>query len=104
VKKFASSQNYSLVVQNVEYLQSVKDNRIERFTIHVKSKAIDDTVVNDLMSMMGEEEGNTELYFNIKDEENNTNVLLRASNRKIEVQKSLVQYVEEHESMSYSVN
>ncbi len=104
VKKFASSQNYSLVIQNVEYLQTVKDNRIERFTIHVRSKAIDETVVNDIISMMGNEEGNTELYFNIKDEENNTNVLLRAGLRKIEVQKSLVQYVEEHESMSYSVN
>ncbi|MBP7768078.1 MAG: DNA polymerase III subunit alpha [Prevotella sp.] len=104
VKKFATSQNYSLVIQNVEYLQSVKDNRIERFTIHVKSKAIDDTIVNDILSMMGDEDGNTELYFNIKDEENNTNVLLRARNRKIEIHKDLVQYVDEHESMSYSVN
>jgi DNA polymerase-3 subunit alpha len=104
VKKFATSQNYSLVIQNVEYLQSVKDNRIERFTIHVKSKAIDETVVNDILSMVGDEAGNTELYFNINDEENNTNVLLRARHHKIEVNKNLVQYVEGHESMSYSVN
>ena len=103
-KRFANSQSYSMTIQNIEYLQTVKDDRIERFTINVKSKTIDETVVNDILSMVGGSVGKTSLYFNINDEENNTNVLLHARNRQIEVGKKLVEYVEEHENMSYTVN
>ena len=103
-KRFANSQSYSMTIQNIEYLQTVKDDRIERFTINVKSKTIDETVVNDILSMVGGSVGKTSLYFNINDEENNTNVLLHARNRQIEVGKKLVEYVEEHDNMSYTVN
>lgn len=103
-KRYESSQYYSMTIQNIEYLQTVKDKRIERFTINMKSKDIDDEVVNDITSMVTNTPGRTELYFNIKDEENNSNVLLLAKVGRIEVKQHLVQYVKEHESMSYSLN
>ena len=103
-KRYESSQYYSMRIQSIEYLQTVKDKRIERFTINVKSGAIDDEMVTDIMSMVADVPGNTELYFNINDEENNTNVLLLAKAGRIEVRQPLVHYVNEHESMSYTVN
>ncbi len=103
-KKYANSSYYYLFVQNIEYLQTVRENRIERFTINVKSKAIDETVVNDILSMVTGTQGKTELYFNINDEENNTNLLLHASTGGIEVNRHLVQYVIDTENMSYTVN
>ena len=48
--------------------------------------------------------GKTELYFNVNDEETNTNVLLRAKAGRIEVRNSLARYVSEREGMSYTVN
>ncbi len=104
VKRFATSQYFSMVIQKIEYLQTVKDNRLERFTIHLKSARIDDDVVNDVLSMVTDAPGKTELYFNVNDEETNTNVLLRAKAGRIEVRKSLVRYVSEREGMSYTVN
>lgn len=104
VKRFATSQYFSMVIQKIEYLQTVKDNRLERFTIHLKSALIDDDVVNDVLSMVADAPGKTELYFNVNDEETNTNVLLRAKAGRIEVRNSLVRYVSEREGMSYTVN
>lgn len=104
VKRFVTSQYFSMVIQKIEYLQTVKDNRLERFTIHLKSARIDDDVVNDVLSMVTGAPGKTELYFNVNDEETNTNVLLRAKAGRIEVRKSLVRYVSEREGMSYTVN
>ena len=53
---------------------------------------------------MGDKPGKTELYFNIKDDENNTNILLKSSARPIEVSKELVNYVDQNDKLSYSVN
>ena len=103
-KKYPTSQYYSFTISNIEYLQTVKDNRIERFTIKVKSKDIDETVVSDIVSMVTDTPGRTELYFNVYDEETSTNVLLRAHAHGIEVKKDLVQYVTEKEAMSYTLN
>ena len=103
-KRFATSRFFSLQIQNIEYLQSVKEKRIERFTINVKSKAINETVVNDLLSMVGEAPGNTAFFLNINDEDNNANVLLHARAAGIEVRNNLVEYVKSNEAMSYTIN
>ena len=104
VKLYPTSQSYSQQIQNVEYLQTVKDERIERFTINVPSRAIDETVVSDIMSIISDTPGRTELYFNINDEERHTNILLRSTLKRIEVGKELVEYVNSKNEMSYTVN
>ena len=104
IKRYPTSQFFSLVIQSIEYLQTVKDKDIEKFTINVPSKAIDETIVNDIMSMVADSPGHTDLYFNINDEESQTNVLLHSRNNRIEVNKELVQYVDSREEMSYSIN
>lgn len=103
-KRYATSSNFYLNVNNVEYLQTVRTERVNRFTVSMSSSDIDSTMVNDILTTIGDKAGKTELYFNIKDEENNTNVLLRSTNRQIEVSKELVDFVERHEKLSYSVN
>ena len=104
MKLYPTSQSYSLQIQNIEYLQTVKNERVERFTINVPSKAIDETMVNDVMSIVSETPGHTELYFNIIDEEAHMNVLLRSQKQQIEVGKELVQYIDSRPEMSYHVN
>ena len=104
VKLYPTSQSFSLAIQNVEYLQTVKNERIEKFTINVPSKVIDDALVSDLMSIIGDAPGPTQLYFNVIDEESHVNVLLRSDKSQIEVGKELVQYIDERSDMSYHVN
>ena len=103
-KRYATSQNYYLNIENVEYLQTVKADRINRFTINVNGNDIDATMVNDILTTLGNKSGKTELFFNIKDDENNTSILLKSSTQKVEISKELVNYVEQRACLDYSVN
>ena len=103
-KKYQNSQYYSLTISNIEYLQTVKDNRIERFTISVNSDVINDVTVDDILSMITDTEGRTKLYINLHDEQSGANILLFARSQGIEVKKNLVDYITETQGMSYTVN
>lgn len=103
-KRYATSNNYYFNINSIEYLQTVKSERVSRFTINVNGNDIDTAMVNDILTTMGDKPGKTELYFNIKDDDNNTNILLKSSARPIEVSKELVNYVDQNDKLSYSVN
>ena len=103
-KKYQNSQYYSLTISNIEYLQTVKDNRIERFTISINSDVINDVTVDDILSMITDTKGRTKLYINLHDEQSGANILLFARSQGIEVKKNLVDYITETQGMSYTVN
>ena len=88
----------------MEYLQTVKENRLERFTIVVDSNVIDETLVNDLKTVIENDEGKAQLYLQIHDVESNTNILLRAQERTVGVSRELIQFVNDHPKMSYQIN
>ena len=104
MQKYPNSNYIDFQVSNIEYLQSVSDKRIESFTIEADSNHIDETVVNDILTMVNESPGNTQLYFQIHDSESNNTVLLRSRTRPITVKRELVNYVESHPNMTYKVN
>lgn len=103
-KKFASSNFFSLQIKNVEYMQSVKEQRINRLTITLHARDINEVVTNDILSLVNDSPGHTELFFNINDEENKANILLRAVKKKIEVTNHLVNFLEQQSNMSYQLN
>ena len=103
-KKFASSNFFSLQIKNVEYMQSVKEQRINRLTITLHARDINEVVTNDILSLANDSPGHTELFFNINDEENKANILLRAVKKKIEVTNHLVNFLEQQSNMSYQLN
>ena len=103
-KRYPTSLNYSFNIQSVEYLAKVKDTRIERLTISVKSNLFDESTVNDLLTLVDDAPGKTDLYFHVSDEENGTKLLLHATTKRIEVTKKLVEYVDAHEGMGLYLN
>ena len=103
-KRFPTSQYYSFNVISVEFLAKVKDTRINRLTISVKSKALDEATVSDLLSLVEEKPGRTELYFNVDDEETGAKLLLRATTKRVEVGKQLVEYVDGRQDMTLVLN
>lgn len=103
-KKFASSNFYSLQIKNVEYMQSVKEQRINRLTVTLHSQDINEVMANDLLSLVNDSPGHTELYFNINDEEHNTHILLRATGKGIEVNNHFVNFLEQQPQISYHLN
>ena len=103
-QRYATSQFVDFRVATVEYLQTVRDKMIERFTITVDRDAVTETLVNDLATLVSESPGKTELYFQIVDHEHNTSLLLRSSSKAIALDRPLIQYIESNEALSYKVN
>jgi DNA polymerase-3 subunit alpha len=103
-QRYATSQFVDFRVATVEYLQTVRDKMIERFTITIDRDAVTETLVNDLATLVSDSPGKTELYFQIVDHEHNTSLLLRSSSKAIALDRPLIQYIESNEALSYKVN
>jgi DNA polymerase-3 subunit alpha len=104
IRKFPTSTYATLQILDVQYMQTVKDERIERFTIVFDRDAIDDSMVNDIVTMVNDSPGRTELFFNIFDREHKSNLLLRSTTKKIDLKRNLLQYIESSDKLSYHIN
>ena len=82
----------------------VKENRLEKFTISIDSSIVDDTLVNDLKTLVENDEGHAQLFIQIHDSETNTNFTMRAQDRAIGVSRELIQFVNDNPKMSYQIN
>ncbi len=102
--RFQYSDIMSLRVQNIEYLQTVKDKAIERITISLTTDLLDDTVVNELNELIVSNPGNTQLYFLLSDTTGKKRVLLRSTTTTVDVRNDLIQYIEETEALDYKIN
>ena len=99
-----SSSYYDFHVSDIQYMQTVKNKLISKFTICIKSSAVDETVVSDLTTIINNSPGKTQLYVQIDDEEHHNSITLRSKNKLVNLSRELVQYVEGHKKMSYHVN
>ena len=104
VQKYRDSDYYDFKISDIQYLQTVKDQRIEKFTITMDTTSVDETIVNDISTMLRDSPGNTQLYFQIHDVGNNSHVLLRSKMGPISLKHKLVTYIEANPGMSYHVN
>ena len=104
VQKYRDSDYYDFKISDIQYLQTVKDQRIEKFTITMDTTSVDETIVNDISTMLRDSPGNTQLYFQIHDVGNNSHVLLRSKMGPISLKHKLMTYIEANPGISYHVN
>lgn len=102
--RFPTSKFLSFNVSDIQFLQTVKEERLEKFTIVFDRGNMDDTIVDDITTYVTENPGNTQLFFQINDHEHNTNLLLKSHGNTIDLNRKLVQYINVHEDLSYYVN
>lgn len=102
--RYGNDNYLSLTLTKVEFLNDVADKRIERFTIVVDKDYIDATIVNDISSLIEEQENGTQLYFQVHDRETNTTLMMRSRTKNIKVNGTLINYIESNQAMTYYVN
>ncbi len=102
--RFQYSDIMSLKIQNIEFLQTVKDKAIERITISLTTDLLDDTVVTELNELISSCPGNTQLYFLLHDSTGKQHVLLRSTSKTVDVRNDLIQYIEHTDALSYKIN
>ena len=83
-------------------MQTVKDKNIDKITILINSDAIDSTMVSDLVAAVENSPGKSSLYFQIHDTEGNFQ--LRSKARKVELSHQLMQFLDQAEGMTYTIN
>lgn len=103
-QRFRDSNSYELKIENIELLQDIKEKRVETLTITMDVTKIDETMVNDLYALIKDHPGNTQLYFQIKDVENNSNVKLKSNKNRVDVVRDLLSYIKENPALDYSIN
>ena len=102
VPKFRGSTVLDLRIGNIQYMQSLKEEAIERLTIVINSDTVDSQMVSDLVAAIDACPGKTSLYVQIHDTDGT--VLLRSKAKKVEVKHQLLQLVEENKGMNYFIN
>jgi DNA polymerase-3 subunit alpha len=96
-----------LKVSRVEYLQTVKENAIDRITISLITdpELLDERIVAELNELIAEHPGKTKLFFQLRDSIGKNHVLLRSPNRGVDVRHNLIDYIESHPNvMDYKIN
>ena len=102
--RFHTSKFLSFNVSDIQFLQTVKEERLEKFTIVFDRGNIDDTIVDDITTYVTENPGKTQLFFQINDHEHNTSLSLKAHGNSIDLNRKLVQYINMRDDLSYFVN
>jgi len=102
--RFQYSDIMQLKVQNVEYLQSIKERAIDRITIQLTTDLLDDKVVNDLQEIISDLPGKTKLFFQLRDSQGKHHVLLRSKSSTVDVRHKLIDYIEQQEALDYKIN
>ena len=102
--RFQNSNQMELKVQNVEYLQTVKDKALERITISLVTDMLSEEIVADLNELINSHPGKTQLFFQLRDSQGKNHVLLRSKNNGVDVRHTLIDYIEKHEMLDYHIN
>lgn len=101
--RYRNSNLYELKVQNVEQLYDVKAHRLERFTISVDASSVNDQTVSDLVTLVEQNEGSTQLYIELHTAEQSS-VTLHCCNKGVNVDRALLDFIANEENMSYKIN
>ena len=102
--RFYNNEQKELKVQNVEYLQTVKERNIDRITISMTADLLNDEIVTELQELINEHPGKTKLFFQLRDATGKHHVLLRSQKNMVDVRHSLIDYIERTEALDYKIN
>ncbi len=104
VQRYKWKDDLALKITDIQYLQTVKDDNIEKLTITFDADRMDDTIVSDLVSILKDSPGTTDLYFNIMDGKSNRPLTMRSGNMKISIGKELISFIKDTDGFDYKVN
>ena len=102
--RFQYSDVKELKVQDVQYLQTVKEKAIDRITITLMTDLLDDQVVTELGELINENPGSTKLYFQLVDRTGKGHVLMRSTSKFVDVKSTLVNFIDQTPALDYKIN
>jgi len=102
--RFQNSNQMELKIQDVEYMQTIKDKAIDRITISMVTDMLNEQIVADLNELINAHPGSTKLFFQLRDSKGRNHVLLHSKSNNVDVRHTLIDYIEKHEMLDYKIN
>ena len=103
-KRHRDSDYYELRVQDIQYMQTIKDTRLEKITLSIDSTELTEAVVKDISTLVEKAPGKVQLYVQVVDSVHNVSLMLRSRSHTVDVTNELLNYVDAHPAMSYHIN
>jgi len=104
VLRWRDSNAYDLRVSDIQYLQTVKETKLEKLTLSIETDDIDDTAVNELAAVIDSHPGNLDLYVSLYDNHTRQTVSLRSTGKKVNLDRDLMRYLDNRHDMHYHIN
>ena len=104
VQRFRGSDMMEMRITDIQYLQTVKDTQIEKITISLDAAKLDDTTVSDLVTIIKDRPGTTQLFFQVSETSNSKPFMLRSRKEKIDISKELISFIKGCEALDYKIN
>ena len=95
---------FELKVGTIELLPDVKDSLLQSITITIQAEYLTEEMVDNLITMLKESPGKTDLHFHIKDGEGQHQATLKSKSLKISANNKLVNYIKSLEGVEYQFN
>ena len=97
-------EELDLHIANIQFLADVREKSIERITISVQLSSIDESLADELSAIVMKHPGKTALFFNFFDIEESRNVCLHAAKHDIDPCMELIDFLDTHPALEYSIN
>ena len=103
-KKYETSTFVDFHISDIQFLSTVKEQRIDRITITMNADTVDEGMVTDLSTLIRSHPGKTDLFIQVYAGVEHQHVMLRSKSVQVDPHQSLLDYLEQQENMSYHIN
>jgi DNA polymerase-3 subunit alpha len=91
-------------IRSINLLSSVKDELIKSVTVIVKAEEANTALLEELMDLVKENKGNSELKFIFYDKDDKISLPMFSRNIRVRLNNELISYLEDHPSIDFKVN
>jgi DNA polymerase-3 subunit alpha len=103
-KKRYNEDELEVKIKSINLLSSVKDELIKTVTIRVKASDVTGELINELMDLIKENHGETELKFLFYDLDEKISLPMFSRSIRVRLNNELISYLEDHPSLDFKVN
>ena len=103
-QKYPGSTFVDFNITKVSYLQDVKEKSLNSITINLDPTALTEETVQNLMTIINDNPGDTDLFFCVKQTDGRGTFRLRARDKGVNIVNDLVMLLDQEKGLSYLVN
>ena len=92
-----------LSIGDIQYLGDVKDNLIQKITIHLNVELLTDDMVMQLGEILTKESGNVSVEIVFRNSDGST-LAMKPAELKVRATRQLMDFLQTHEGIEYTVN